>query len=287
MNSLTDFKGVLAPIPTPFLPGSGEVYEKGIINLLTFLKAAGVQGVFALGSYGSFSLLDPKERKEAMWLITKHCKEFGLFNIMHIGAAGTDQALRYSEYAHKIGVDSIASVSPYYYSGHAYRWKDILAYHERVFQKADLPYCVYNNPRTTSFSLTAENLKELAAMGVSGLKDSGNNVSLYAEYLQATRNFEFNCMPGSGSTMLECFNLGARAIVAGTAVCFPNEVMRLYDAITSNRPQAELEAVQRMVSECRDRQMSAIMRPAAAYIILKENGIDIGEPKHPWPISEG
>jgi len=36
MNSLTEFKGVLSPIPTPFDPGTGKVYEKGIINLLTF-----------------------------------------------------------------------------------------------------------------------------------------------------------------------------------------------------------------------------------------------------------
>lgn len=286
MNNLTEFSGVLSPIPTPFDPTNGKVYEKGIINLLTFLKDSGVHGVFAMGSYGSFPLLDPEERKEAMRLITKYCKELDLFNIMHIGAAGTDQALRYAAYAHEIEVDSIASVSPFYYSGHAYRWEDILSYHEVLTKNSSLPYCVYNNPRTTSFALTAANLSELAGIGVSGLKDSGNNVPLFQEYINATKDYEFNCMPGSGSTMLECFRMGATAIVAGTSVCFPEEVMKLYDAIVEGKTDQELDKLQLTVSNCRDRQMRAIMRPAAAYIILKEKGIDIGNPRHPWPVIE-
>jgi dihydrodipicolinate synthase/N-acetylneuraminate lyase len=205
---------------------------------------------------------------------------------MHIGAAGTDQALRYAAYAHEIGVDSVASVSPFYYSGHAYRWKDILSYHETVLKNVTLPYCVYNNPRTTSFALTAENLRELALMGVSGLKDSGNNVPLFQEYMNATKGLEFNCMPGSGSTMLECFRMGAKAIVAGTSVCFPEEVMKLYNAIVEGKSDNELDKLQEEVSNCRDRQMRAIMRPAAAYIILKERGVDVGSPRHPWPTTE-
>ena len=286
MNSLTQLNGVLSPIPTPFDPSNGKVYEKGIINLLTFLKEAGVHGVFAMGSYGSFSLLDPEERREAMRLITKYCKELELYNIMHIGAAGTDQALRYATYAHEIEVDSIASVSPFYYSGHAYRWQDILSYHEALLKNVSLPYCVYNNPRATSFALTAENLSDLAEIGVSGLKDSGNNVPLFQEYMNATKDYEFNCMPGSGSTMLECFRIGAKAIVAGTSVCFPAEVMKLYDAIIEKKPDQKLDELQLEVSNCRDRQMRSIMRPAAAYIILREKGIDIGTPRAPWPVIE-
>jgi dihydrodipicolinate synthase/N-acetylneuraminate lyase len=286
MNKLVSFKGILAPIPTPFNATTGAVYEKGVENLLFFLKKAGVHGVFALGSYGSFPLLDRDERFEAMEIITRKCKELGLFNVMHIGAAGTSQALVYARYAEELEVDAIASVSPYYYSGHAYRWEDIREYHQRLIESTELPYCIYNNPRTTSFSLSPEQLRELAVMGASGLKDSGNDVCLFKDYFDATSDLAFNCMPGSGSVMLDCFLLGARSIVAGTSVCFPEEVVALYNAFQAGASAKKLESMQMAVTKCRERQMANIMRAAAAYVLLRDRGVDIGQPRSPWPRHE-
>jgi len=286
MDNLVNFEGVLSPIPTPFEAKNGGVYEKGVYNLLNFLKGNGVHGVFSMGSYGSFPLLDPQERKQAMVVIAKACKELDLFNVMHIGAAGTAQALRYSELAHELEVDAIASVSPFYYSGHAYRWVDIFNYHKTLINNSSLPYCVYNNPRTTSFSLEAENVKELMDFGASGLKDSGNDTERYESYMKQIDSDRFNCMPGSGSTMLESFDLGAKAIVAGTSVCFPSEVVGLFNAIKNDAERSEVEKLQDIILQCRSRQESIIMRPAAAYLILKEKGVDIGVPKSPWPTSE-
>jgi dihydrodipicolinate synthase/N-acetylneuraminate lyase len=285
MNSLTNFKGVLSPIPTPF-DENGNLYEMGIVNLLTFLKKNGVDGVFALGSYGSFPLLEVEERKIAMKLINDVCKDLKLYTIFHIGHARTKYAVELAQYASEIDADSISSISPYYYSGHAYRWVDILNYHKTVLNSTDLPYCVYNNPRTTSFTITPENLLELAELGVSGLKDSGNDLDRYTSYMSVTKGYNFNCMPGSGSTMLDAFLLGARAIVAGTSVVYPNEVVNLYKAITNGESYESLTKLQEIVTNCRARQESVIMRPAAAYILLKEQGVDIGYPISPWPTVE-
>jgi len=56
------FKGVIAPIITPF-KSNGDFYELGMLNLLDFLYEHKVDGVYALGSYGSFPLLSISERK--------------------------------------------------------------------------------------------------------------------------------------------------------------------------------------------------------------------------------
>jgi dihydrodipicolinate synthase/N-acetylneuraminate lyase len=282
MNSLTNFKGVISPIPTPF-DKNENIYEQGFRNLLSYLKQSGIHGVFSLGSYGSFPLLELEERKYAMKIISDLCRELGLYNIMHIGAASTKTSLKLMEYAHEIEVDSIASISPFYYSGHSYRWEDIKLHHTEIVKNSKLPYCVYNNPRTTSFTLTSENLQELVDLGISGIKDSGNDIERFKQYYDVTKDYDFNCMPGSGSTMLDSFLIGARAIVAGTSVAFPVEVVNLYNGIISKKSIVDLIELQRIVTECRDRQQSKIMRPAAAYGILNENGIDIGYPKKPWP----
>lgn len=286
MNSLVAFRGVLAPIPTSFKKYSETIDERGCYNLLNYLKKNRIHGVFALGSYGSFPLLDPLLRRKVMKLIRNICKDLDLYCIMQIGAPGIYQAERYLEYAHEIEVDAVASISPFYYSGHAYRWNDILSYHKYLIDKSDLPYCIYNNPRTTGFSLSPENLYELIQAGASALKDSGNNLEIFSEYLAISAKEKFNAMPGSGSTMLACFLSGSKAIVAGTSVAFPNEVMNLYDAITQNKSQNTLEELQAVINNCRSKQMSKVMRPAAAYSILKSKGIDIGYPLPPWPMDE-
>jgi len=74
--------------------------------------------------------------------------------------------------------------------------------------------------------------------------------------------------------------------VAGTSVCFPEEVMALYHAIEGKESHEHLAELQRAVSKSRARQQATIMRPAAAYKLLRERGVDIGYPRHPWPAEE-
>ena len=219
-----------------------------------------------------------------MKVISKACKEINLYCIMQIGAPGVYQAQRYLEYAHELEVDAVASVSPFYYSGHAYRWEDIFSYHSFLIEKSELPYCVYNNPRTTKYNITASNLEDLITAGAQGPKDSGNDMLNFLSYLKVAKNKSFNCMPGSGSTMLQCFLEGAKAIVAGTSVAFPSEVMSLYKAIVKKEDLETLRTLQIKVDQCRNKQMKDIMRPAASYLILRDKGIDIGWPLPPWPL---
>lgn len=281
-NSLVAFKGVLAPIPTPFQEDE-SLYEEGVWNLLEFLSSNGVDGVFSLGSYGSFPLLDVDERLAAMEMISAACKEFSLYNCCHIGAASLSQSIKFLKKAIELRCDSVAAVSPYYYSGHAYRWEEIEYFHKTLIDIGSLPYCIYNNPRTTKFSFTPENIRELALHGASALKDSGNELDRYRSYLEYTCDINFNCMPGSGSTMLECFKLGASSIVAGTSVVFPKEVTNLYKCMAIDRDWQRASHLQKIVSSCRDTQQDKIMRPAAAYILLRDKGVDIGYPRLPWP----
>ena len=78
------FKGVVSPIVTPF-DSSGRVYEKGFDNLFKFLSDNGIDGVFCIGSYGSFPLLELEERKYATKLAIEKSAKYGLKNIIQVG----------------------------------------------------------------------------------------------------------------------------------------------------------------------------------------------------------
>ena len=49
--------GVVPPMITPF-DDDGQIYEHGLVNGINFLVERGVAGLFAIGSYGSFALLE-------------------------------------------------------------------------------------------------------------------------------------------------------------------------------------------------------------------------------------
>ena len=53
---------VVVPIITPF-DAHGQVYERGVRNLLEFLSGRGIRGVWILGSYGAFPLMETEERE--------------------------------------------------------------------------------------------------------------------------------------------------------------------------------------------------------------------------------
>ncbi|SVD19549.1 uncharacterized protein METZ01_LOCUS372403, partial [marine metagenome] len=63
--------GVVPPMITPF-DDDGQIYEHGLVNVIDFLVERGVAGVFAIGSYGSFPLLENSERKQLAEMILRH-----------------------------------------------------------------------------------------------------------------------------------------------------------------------------------------------------------------------
>ena len=62
--------GIFPPIITAFTE-SGDFYEKGQKEIIEFLLARGVHGLFAIGSYGSFALMSVEERKHLTRMILK------------------------------------------------------------------------------------------------------------------------------------------------------------------------------------------------------------------------
>ncbi len=281
---MKNFKGVISPIITPF-DKNGAFYEKGLDNILSFLKNNEIDGIFAVGSYGSFPLMEIEERKKITKTIIEKSKKIGLKNIIHVGHASTDYTIELASYADQFSPDALAIVIPYYYSGHAYDERNILNHFENVSKKTKSPLHFYNNPRTTKVSASPEMLVEFVKMGLTGMKDSGSDMVQFKKYAEAVWNIneDFDLMPGSGSVFLEGFNLGAEACVAGTSMAFPHLVTKMYKEIIKNDYDAA-KLTQIHVNKARELQNKLNMRPATAYDILEFQGIDCGFPRKPWRV---
>jgi dihydrodipicolinate synthase/N-acetylneuraminate lyase len=279
---MRQFQGILTPLITSF-DESGKIYEQGIRNLIEFLSSHGVHGVFAVGSYGQFPMMDVSERKRVAEIVLSEVKARGMQAVVQVGAPGQREVLELADHAVSAGADAIASVVPFYYSGVGYGKDIILDHYETLVKAVDVPVHFYNNPKTTGYSLTPEVLSDLIDVGVRGIKDSGANLVLFGEMMNVVLKKcpEFDLMPGSASMLLAGMSLGADACVAGTSAAFPEVVVACYDAVRA-RDFDKVGDLQLKILEARSIQGTATLRPAACYDLLKLRGIDVGTSRKPW-----
>ncbi len=279
---MRQFQGILTPLITSF-DEDGKIYEKGIRNLIEFLGEGGINGVFAVGSYGQFPMMTVEERMQVAEVIVGEAKAREMKVIVQVGAPGQREAITLAKHAASIGADAVACVIPFYYSGVGYSEDILLGHYEMLVKSVDVPVHFYNNPKTTGYALTPQMLASLIDVGVRGIKDSGANLVLFGEMMNVVNRKcpEFDLMPGSAAVLLAGLVLGAEACVAGTSAAFPELAVACYRAIKEG-DFSKAGALQLKILEARSIQGSNGLRAAACYDLLKMRGIDVGTSRKPW-----
>jgi 4-hydroxy-tetrahydrodipicolinate synthase len=276
------FEGIYPPVITSFTE-DGDIYEKGIRNVIAYLMSEGVHGFFINGSYGSATLMTVEERKRAAEIIHDEVKG-RLPIINHVGEASTRATIELAKHAEGLGSAAVAAVAPYYYSGAgAYDESQIVRHYADIAASIRVPTFIYNNPRTSGYTLTPELLAKLVAVGVLGMKDSSGSYTLLGEFNQAaTRvNRDFACMSGSVGLIQPAYNIGIKGCVSGTANAFPELAVALYRALEAHDWKKSGELQNLVIAE-RKIQAASGFRPAGCYTFLKLKGIDCGTVRRPW-----
>jgi dihydrodipicolinate synthase/N-acetylneuraminate lyase len=276
------FEGIYPPVIVSFTQ-DGDIYEKGIRNVIRYLISEGVHGFFINGSYGSCVLMTIEERKRVAEII--HDEVSGRLPIItHVGKASTRATIELAKHADGLGSAAVAAVVPYYYSGaNAYDEGQIIRHYADIAASVRVPTFIYNNPKTSGYTLTPELLVKLVKVGVLGMKDSSGSFTLLGEFNQAaTREYaDFACMSGSVGLMQPAFNIGIKGCVSGTANAFPELVVSLYKALEAQDWEKSKE-LQNLVIAQRKIQAAGGFRPAGCYTFLRLKGIDCGTVRRPW-----
>jgi Dihydrodipicolinate synthase/N-acetylneuraminate lyase len=174
MKPAVQFSGIIPPVSTLFTEqGKFDAKRTGI--LIDDLIAAGVDGLFFLGSGGEFSQLSVVERKEIAEFATNHVKK--RVPVL-IGTGGTNarETLELSQHAQACGADGIVVINPYY-------WKvseeNLIHYYQQVADSVTLPVILYNFPALTGQDLTPAIVKRLveSRKNIVGIKDTIDSVA--------------------------------------------------------------------------------------------------------------
>jgi|TARA_B100000315_G_scaffold185157_1_gene174258 dihydrodipicolinate synthase/N-acetylneuraminate lyase len=282
MESLMrSWPSILVPIITSF-KDDGEIFTDGTKNVISFLSEQGINGIWLLGSYGSFPLLTNPERLTIATLALRHAKTLGMTTIVNVGTPSTALSIELAKHAESEGADAVAAVVPFYYASTHYRNKNHLAFFEEIVRSVDIPVIFYNNADATGFSPSNSFIEQLVEAGVAGMKDKGDFAAM-SDRCRAIRhkNTDAIYLSGATSVHLQGHLIGADGVTSGTALAVPDLVVSLQDAL-DRRDMTEAVRLQNLILKVRIAMGRYAGRAVSAYDALEHQGVNAGTCRSPW-----
>ncbi len=236
----TDFiKGIIPAVVTPMTEDQ-ELDQKGLETLLDHLIAAGVDGVFTVGTAGEFWALTVEEKKRVFeWTVGAARGRVPVY--VGTCANTTREAVLLAELAHQAGVDCISVLTPVFITPD----KEQMYQHYKAIAAAvpDMPVLLYGNPDRTNNPLPVDLVVRLAETvdNIAGIKDSSGDLTTTAEYIRQTPD-DFRVLMGRDTLIFAALQHGATGAIAASANIAPELSVDIYRHFTAGRLQEALAA---------------------------------------------
>lgn len=221
--------GIIPPLVTLF-DAHGRVDEEAMRRHVDRLIAAGVHGLFALGTTGEVMHLTPEERRRVAELVVRQAA--GRVPVL-IGCGGTatDEVVAYARHAEAVGADAVVVIVPYYWT---LGDRNVEAHYTAVARAVRVPVIIYNFPAVSGRNLPAPLVARLAeaAPGIAGIKETLDSIGHIQQVLAHVRPVrpDFAVLCGYEYHLLNTLVLGGDGAIPGMANVFPEPAVRLYDA---------------------------------------------------------
>lgn len=174
----TRISGLWLPLVTPFKDGAVDYasYERLVAHYI----AAGVDGLFPLGTTGESPALDDAET-EALVERTLAVAAGRVPVFVGVGGNATRKVTRALERLQRLPFEGIVSVCPYY---NRPSQDGLIAHFRAVAAATDRDVMIYNIPYRTAVNLSNDALLELAEVpNIVGVKDSSGSLAQSLELL--------------------------------------------------------------------------------------------------------
>jgi len=217
----------IAAALTPLKDDGASLDEAAFEPYVAFLRAAGIDGVLALGTTGEGILLDVTERRRTIDLFSRD----GLPVIAHCGAQTTADTVELARHAAAAGAAGVAVIGPPYF---ALDDEALLAHFTAAAHAcAPLPFYVYEFERASGYAVpvhVVERLRE-AAPNLAGLKVSDAPFAKVSPYLIEG----LDVFVGAESLVGQGIAAGAAGAVSALASAFPDVLVEAVRSGDSRR----------------------------------------------------
>lgn len=265
--------GVSPAMATPLVPGTHTVNTAVIPQLVDFLAARGVKGLFVGGTTGEGILLDVDER-QALHAATAEAARGRVAVLLHVGAQRTETSVALAKHAAGLRPDALVAMTPIFYG----LSDDALVRYFCAIAAAapEIPLFVYDIPQFAingiSPALLARLCREIPSLA--GLKSSRVDVQVVRQLIDALPRDRI-LLAGNESAALGSLALGADGLISGLSTAIPEPFV----ALTRAAAAGDLDEA-REWQRCINRLLGALgnARIGGIKAILNQRGVPVGPP---------
>ncbi|WP_127127091.1 4-hydroxy-tetrahydrodipicolinate synthase [Georgenia sp. SYP-B2076] len=219
-------EGIIPALVTP-LDQQGELLEDGLRDVLDYVIAGGVHGVFVLGSSGEIYGLSDAQKRRVIEITVEHVA--GRVPV-YAGASEitTRDCIKTAQMVQEIGgVSALSVLTPYFMTP---TQSELVEHYTAIAGETDLPILLYGNPGRTKVSLPLTTVLTLAEVtNIVGVKDSSGDLTLTTDYLREVPE-GFSVLVGKDTLIHAGLSHGAAGAIASTANVVPRLVSEIYNS---------------------------------------------------------
>ncbi len=209
------FKGSMPALVTPF--NNGELDLKTLKHLVDWQISEGSTGLVPVGTTGESPTLSHEEHETVIEEVVKTAAG-RVPVIAGAGSNNTVEAVRFVQFAEKVGADAALVVTPYYNKP---TQRGLIAHFEALHAAADIPIIIYNIPGRSVIDMTPATMGELAKLPrIVGVKDATGDLARVSQQ-RATCGADFCQLSGEDATALGFNAHGGVGCISVTANVAP------------------------------------------------------------------
>ncbi|UWQ90695.1 4-hydroxy-tetrahydrodipicolinate synthase [Rhodobacteraceae bacterium M382] len=209
------FKGSMPALVTPFR--NGELDLETLKRLVEWHIAEGSTGLVPVGTTGESPTLTHEEHETVVEEVVKTAAG-RVPVIAGAGSNNTIEAIRFVEFAQRVGADAALVVTPYYNKP---TQRGMMAHFTALHDCADLPIFIYNIPGRSVVDMTPATMGELAKLPrIVGVKDATGDLARVSQQ-RGSCGADFIQLSGEDATALGFNAHGGVGCISVTANVAP------------------------------------------------------------------
>lgn len=218
------FKGSFVALVTPFRGGVFD--EKTYGDLIEWHISQGTHGIVPCGTTGEASTLDYEEHFRVIEVAVKTVNK-RVPVVAGTGANSTDEAIKITQKAQKLGADGALLVTPYYNKP---TQEGLYRHYKAVAESVDLPLVLYNVPGRTAVNMLPATVARLTEFkNIVALKEATGDMKQASELIRLCGD-RLSILSGDDFTNLTLYTLGGKGAISVTANIAPKDASELFNA---------------------------------------------------------
>lgn len=226
---------------TPFKDGG--VDHKTLSDLVEWHIAEGSNGLVPVGTTGESPTLSHEEHEEVIAAVVKTAAG-RIPVIAGAGSNNTAEAIRFVQFAEKVGADGALVVTPYYNKP---TQRGLIEHFTQLNDCADIPIIIYNIPPRSVIDMTPETMGQLSKLkNIVGVKDATADIARVSE-TRITCGTDFIQLTGEDASALGFYAHGGVGAISVTANVAPRLCSEFQAALAAGDFAKALEYQDRLM----------------------------------------